>query len=64
MAMREIVLSTTVQSRLERAEKAHRRFLETDYSTDAMIRRYAELTRDLLGTRALIHSAARSACRR
>jgi glycosyltransferase involved in cell wall biosynthesis len=58
VAMREIVLSTTVQSRLERAEKAHRRFLETDYSTDAMIRRYAELTRDLLGTRALIHSAA------
>jgi hypothetical protein len=58
VAMREIVLSTTVQSRLERAEKAHRRFLETDYSTDALIRRYAELTRDLLGTRVLIHNAA------
>jgi glycosyltransferase involved in cell wall biosynthesis len=57
VAMRDIVLSTTVQSRLERAEKAHRRFLETDYSTDAVIRRYAELTRDLLETRASIHGA-------
>jgi hypothetical protein len=56
--MREIVLSTTVQSRFERAEKAHRRFLETDYSTDAMIRRYAELTRDLLEISALSHNPA------
>jgi glycosyltransferase involved in cell wall biosynthesis len=58
LAMREIVLSTTVQSRFERAEKAHRRFLETDYSTDAMIRRYSELTRDLLEISALSHNPA------
>jgi hypothetical protein len=57
-AVREIVLSTTVKSRLERAEKAHRRFLETDYSTDAMMRRYAELTRDLLETHAPSHNPA------
>jgi hypothetical protein len=58
VAMRDIALSTTVQSRLERAEKAHRRFVEAEYSTDAMIRRYAEITRDLLEMRALNLDAA------
>ena len=47
-AMREVVVSTDHESRRLRAESAQSRFIERDYSSRALIRRYAELTRDLL----------------
>ena len=47
-AMREIVLSSDHLSRHQRAESAQRRFIARDYSTRALIRRYSELTRELL----------------
>ena len=47
-AMREVVISTDHASRRQRAENAQSRFIERDYSSRALIRRYAELTRDLL----------------
>jgi glycosyltransferase involved in cell wall biosynthesis len=51
VAMREIVLSTNAELRRQRAENAQRRFIETDYSTRAVVGRYVKLTRDLLGSR-------------
>jgi glycosyltransferase involved in cell wall biosynthesis len=47
-AMREVVISTDHASRRQRAENARGRFIERDYSSRAFIRRYAEITRDLL----------------
>jgi len=47
-AMREVVISTDHASRRQRAENAQLRFIERDYSSRALVRRYAELTRDLL----------------
>jgi glycosyltransferase involved in cell wall biosynthesis len=47
-AMREVVLSSDHVSRHQRAESAQRRFVARDYSTRALIRRYSELTREML----------------
>jgi glycosyltransferase involved in cell wall biosynthesis len=52
-AMREVVISTDHASRRLRAESAQSRFIERDYSSRALIRRYAELTRDLLHPRCI-----------
>jgi glycosyltransferase involved in cell wall biosynthesis len=46
--MREVIISTDHASRRQRAERAQSRFIERDYSSRALIRRYAELTRDVL----------------
>jgi len=47
-AMREVVTSTDHTSRWQRAKNAQARFVERDYSSRALVRRYAEITRDLL----------------
>jgi glycosyltransferase involved in cell wall biosynthesis len=46
--MRDTLLSASPEERRERAAKAHRRFRASDYTTRAMIRRYAALTREQL----------------
>jgi glycosyltransferase involved in cell wall biosynthesis len=43
-AMRAVVASATPRERTERARTAQRRFIERDYSTTAMMGKYAELT--------------------
>ncbi len=49
-AMRDTVLGSDAYSRAQRAERAQRRFLERDYSTQGLISRYVQLTRELLET--------------
>jgi glycosyltransferase involved in cell wall biosynthesis len=49
-AMRDVVLATDPKSRMERAQAAQRRFVQQDYSTRAVMARYAAITRRVMAT--------------
>ncbi|GAC1423081.1 MAG: glycosyltransferase [Burkholderiaceae bacterium] len=48
LAMREAAASSTAAERLAKAERAHHRFLDRDYSSRRLARRYCDLSRSLL----------------
>jgi glycosyltransferase involved in cell wall biosynthesis len=48
-ALRSVALSQSAQARAEKAQAAQRRFIDAGYSADAMVGRYVEISRSLLG---------------